>query len=303
MTNEQLLKNLSVPNGAVDVVIDSDTAAEIDDQYAISYLLRSKDKLNTKAIYAAPVSDFRIKTPKIGMEKSIKEIHKILSILKEDIPVFPGACEYLTDEKTPVISDAARDLASRAAAYSPEKPLYVIGIAAITNIASAILLNPSIAENIVVVWLGGHSYEYKDTDEFNMRQDIAAARVVMSCGAPFVHLPCCGVVSAFSLSKSEIQDWLGGKNEICGYLSEITVTAAEKYASGKPWTRVIWDVIPVAWLLNDNDRFMLSRVVNTRLPGYDAVYEPPCAALKSRYVYYINRDAVMDDLIKKLTLN
>lgn len=27
------------------------------------------------------------------------------------------------------------------------------------------------------------------------------------------------------------------------------------------------------------------------------------ANLKSRYVYYINRDAVMDDLIKKLTLN
>lgn len=27
------------------------------------------------------------------------------------------------------------------------------------------------------------------------------------------------------------------------------------------------------------------------------------ADLKSRYVYYINRDAVMDDLIKKLTLN
>lgn len=303
MPNEQLLKNLSVPNGAVDVVIDTDAAAEIDDQYAITYLLRSKDKLNTKAIYAAPVSDFRIKTPKIGMEKSIKEIHKILSILKEDIPVFSGACKYLTDEKTPVISDAAKDLASRAAAYSPEKPLYVIGIAAITNIASAILLNPSITENIVVVWLGGHSYEYKDTDEFNMRQDIAAARVVMSCGAPFVHLPCCGVVSAFSLSKSEIHDWLGGKNEICGYLSEITVTAAEKYASVKPWTRVIWDVIPVAWLLNNNDRFMLSRVVNTRLPGYDAVYEPPCDALKSRYIYYINRDAVMDDLIKKLTSN
>ncbi len=27
------------------------------------------------------------------------------------------------------------------------------------------------------------------------------------------------------------------------------------------------------------------------------------ADLKSRYVYYINRDAVMDDLIKKHTLN
>ena len=300
MTKEQLLKNLSVPVGPVDVVIDSDAAAEIDDQYAISYLLRSKEKLNTKALYAAPVSDERIKTPKIGMEKSYNEILNILSILKEDIPVFSGSYEYLKDEKTPVISDAARDLANRAATYSPDKPLYIIGIGAITNIASAILLNPSIVDNVVIVWLGGHSYEYKDTNEYNMCQDFAAARVVMSCGAPFVQLPCFGVVSSFSLSKSEIEFWLSGKNEICDYLSEITVTAAEKYAKGKPWTRIIWDVAPVAWLLNDNDKFMQSRIVNTRIPDYNGVYGPPCEALQSRYVYYINRDALMNDLIKKL---
>lgn len=300
MTEEQLLRNLSVPNRDVDVVIDSDAFAEVDDQYAISYLLRSKEKLNTKAIYAAPVSDFRIETPKIGMENSYREIHNVLSILKEDIPVFLGACEYLSDEKTPVISEAAMDLARRAERYSPQNPLYVIGIGAITNIASAILINPSIIENIVVVWLGGNAYEYKDTDEYNMRQDFAAARVVMSCNVPFVHLPCYGVASTFSLSKSEILDWLDGKNAICDYLSKITIAAAEKYAKGKPWTRIIWDVIPVAWLLNDNDRFMLSRIVNTRIPSYYATYEPPCESLKSRYVYYINRDALMDDLIKKL---
>ncbi len=54
MTQEQRLKNLSVPAGVVDVVLDTDAYNEIDDQFAIAYLLNSKEKLNTKAIYAAP---------------------------------------------------------------------------------------------------------------------------------------------------------------------------------------------------------------------------------------------------------
>ena len=54
MTNEQRIKNLSVPRGTVDVVLDTDAYNEIDDQFAISYLIKSKERLNTKAIYAAP---------------------------------------------------------------------------------------------------------------------------------------------------------------------------------------------------------------------------------------------------------
>ena len=50
--------------------------------------------------------------------------------------VFRGSDSYLKNEQEPVISDAAKDLAERANNYSPENPLYVIAIGAITNIAS-----------------------------------------------------------------------------------------------------------------------------------------------------------------------
>lgn len=54
MTNEQYLKNLSVPTGMVDAVIDTDTFNEIDHQFAVSFMLLSKERINAKAIYAAP---------------------------------------------------------------------------------------------------------------------------------------------------------------------------------------------------------------------------------------------------------
>lgn len=302
MNEKQFLKNLSVPNETVDVVIDTDTYNEIDDQFAVSYLIRSNEKLITKAIYAAPFFNELSSGPLDGMEKSYNEIQRLLKFLnRTDIPSFKGSQDYLKDEKTPVISDAANDLIERAKNYSPKKPLYVVAIGAITNIASALIIEPAIKDNIVVVWLGGHAHHFCDTKEFNLEQDIAAARVVMQSGAPFVQLPCIGVVSEFRISKQELEHFLKGKNEISDYLANTAISAADSYAKGTDWTRVLWDVTAVAWLLNDNDKFMLSKIINTILPDYNGNYEKDCIAIQSSYIYYIKRDELMNDLIKKLT--
>lgn len=301
MNEEMRVRNLSVPNKKVDVVIDTDTFNEIDDQYALAYLLKSKDKLCTKAIYAAPYSRAGSGTVKEGMERSYNEIIKVLSLLKEDVAVFKGSEQYLSDEKTAVISPAALDLAERANSYSPENPLYVIAIGAITNVASAILLNPKMIENTVVIWLGGHAYHYTDAVEFNLKQDIAGGRVVFGCGVPLVQLPCRGVVSEFIISKPELEKYFIGKNELSTYLANITIDHVEKKVNSTIWSKPLWDVTAVAWLLNDDDRFMLSRFVSAPLPSYDGHYVQIPNGHLINYVYYVKRDELMRDLIQKLT--
>lgn len=294
-----ILERLSVPATKIDAIIDTDAFNEIDDQFAISYLLRSDDKINTVALYAAPFSFPHIDT-KRGMEESFREINTLLAIMGMTRPVFRGATEYLPDEKTPVISEAARDLSTRAMKYTAENPLYVIAIGAITNVASALLLNPEIADRIVIVWLGGHAWHYGITDEYNMRQDIAAARVVMSSAAPFVQLPCMGVVSAFYISGDELRTRLIGKNALCDHLANYVIEVMQN-VDHKDWTRVLWDVTAVAWLLNDGERFMLSRIENVLLPDYTNRYESNPIAKPMQYVYHIHRDALMNDMINKLT--
>lgn len=300
MNIEQRMKNLSVPKGKIDVVLDTDTFNETDDQFALAYLLASEDKLNAKAIYAAPFFNSHSEGPADGMEKSYNEIIKILGLLNRKTEVFRGSRSYLPDESTPVDSDAAVDLVKRAKNYSPENPLYIVSIGAITNIASALLEAPEIAENIVIVWLGGHARHFRDTKEFNMRQDIAAARVVIKSGAPFVQLPCNGVVNAFTISEPELNFWLKGKSELADYLVESTVKEALLWTKSKTWTRCIWDVTAVAYLLNDDDRFMLSRIEKTALPTYDGYYSYDNQGDFMRYVYCIHRDELMQDLIDKI---
>ena len=79
MTSEQFFKNLNSPSSIIDVVLDTDAYNEIDDQFAIAYLLKSDDKLDTKAIYAAPFLNSRSSSAGDGMEKSYNELVHILT--------------------------------------------------------------------------------------------------------------------------------------------------------------------------------------------------------------------------------
>ena len=121
-----ILRCLRRPEGPVDVVLDTDTYNEIDDQFALAYLVRSEDRLRLKAVYAAPFHNEKSTGPADGMEKSYREILRVLGLMgREDLKalVLRGSSAYLKDEQTPVDSPAARDLARRAMAYTPDKPL------------------------------------------------------------------------------------------------------------------------------------------------------------------------------------
>lgn len=287
----------------LDVVIDTDAFNEIDDQFAIAYLLKNADRLNTVALYAAPFFNEKATSVRDGMEKSYDELKKIVKLSeRNDLidKIYKGSDGYLPNETTPVISAAAMDLVNRAKSYDKKEPLCVIAIGAITNVASALIIDPSIADKLKIVWLGGHAKWYLDTKEFNMIQDVTAARVVMSSGSEFVQLPCMGVVSQFTVSKQELEYFLVGKNPLCDYLSKNAIKEAESYAKGKDWTRVIWDVTAVAYLLNDDGRFMLSHRENVLLPAYEGFYEETPIKKTCDYVYCINRDALMNDLFEKL---
>jgi inosine-uridine nucleoside N-ribohydrolase len=299
--SSSLLRRLEKPAGPVDVVIDTDAYNEIDDQFALAFLVNSGEKLRVKGIYAAPFFNKRSAGPADGMEKSYREIMNILSLMKRwdlEALVKRGAERYLPSETEAADSAAANALADLAMSYTAEKPLYVAAIGAITNVASALLIRPEITDRVVIVWLGGHAREWPHTREFNMMQDVAAARVVFNSGAAVVQLPCMGVVSSFASSGPELEYWLKGKNELCDYLVDHTVKSAIKDGGLPNWTRAIWDVTAIGWLL-DGD-FMLDRLEHIPIPQYDHHYSFDPSRHFYRYVYHINRDKLFKALFEAL---
>jgi purine nucleosidase len=294
------IKRLEPPKGKVRMVLDTDTYNEIDDQYALSYAFLSKEKIQLEAVYAAPFFNSRAKNAGDGMEKSYEEILRLLALLgksPEDF-AYRGSNRYLEDISRPIRSEAALDLVKKALASNPADPLYVVAVGCITNVASAILIEPKIIENIVVVWLGGHGLDWPNQKEFNLQQDVPAARVVLNSGVPLVILPCRPVVSHFLTTIPELEYYLKGKTKLSDYLLESTV----KYSKGaKVWSKPIWDVTAVAWLVNPS--WVSANLVNSPVLTDQFTYSVDHSRHFIRMATSVNRDAIFSDLFEKLTNN
>ncbi|MDA3873439.1 MAG: nucleoside hydrolase, partial [Kiritimatiellae bacterium] len=108
MTPEQLLTRLKPPTDPIDLVLDTDTYNEIDDQFALVYAAIASDKLRLRAVHAAPFANKRSSGPEDGMEKSYEEILRVLSHLNipHDQLVYRGSTRFLTEAKDPVHSES-----------------------------------------------------------------------------------------------------------------------------------------------------------------------------------------------------
>ncbi len=275
------------------VVLDTDTFNEIDDQFALAYLLRAVDRVETEAIYAAPFFNSRSASPDDGMEKSYEEIGRILGLL--DLPEFPsfrGSDRFLDG---PIESDAARDLISRSMSATHSDRLIVIAIGALTNVASAILAEPEIVERTTVVWLGGHYPFWPHQDEFNLTGDVAATQVVYDSGVPLYVVPCMGVASLLLATSDELGARLGGDG-----LSQFLLNRFIEYGSGRDpgWSKVIWDIAAVAWLVIP-EAVKSFPLATPRIAG-DGSYVHDPRRHHSRFAYELDRDVIFSDVCGRL---
>ncbi|MBN2420103.1 MAG: nucleoside hydrolase, partial [Deltaproteobacteria bacterium] len=203
---------------------------------------------------------------------------------------------YLEDVTRPVRSEAALDLVKKAMASSPENPLYVATVGCITNIASAILVEPEIIRNIIIVWLGGNGLNWPHQKEFNLMQDVLAARVILDSGVPIVIMPCQPVISHFHTTIQELEYYMRGKNKVSDYLLDSTID----YSGGHDtWSKVVWDVTAVAWLVNP--QWIPTTLEHSPVLTDQVTYSTDHSRHLIRMATSINRDAIFRDLFRKLT--
>lgn len=290
-------ERLRPPAGRVRMVLDTDTYNETDDQFALVHALLSPERLAVEAIYAAPFHNERSAGPGDGMELSYQEILRLLERLGRSAAGFArrGSTGYLGHGGAPRESDAARDLIARGLAAPDDDPLYVVAIGAITNVASALLLEPSLVGKIVVVWLGGHALDWPDTREFNLRQDPAAARVLLDCGVPLVLVPCMGVTSHLHTSVPEIERHVAPHGELGAFLAaRFKQMRSDHFA----WSRVLWDVATIGYLLNP--AWVPAELVPSPVLTDQLTWSVDRRRHPIRCASFVHRDPIFADLFRKL---
>ena len=298
LTADFLISRLAPPVAKpVRAVLDTDTYNEVDDQFALSLAMLSKDSLTLEAVYAAPFHNSRSTGPEDGMEKSHDEILKILHLLgmERDGFVFKGSRQWMAAPDQPVDSPAARNLVAKAMAGDGKEPLYVLTIGAPTNVASALLMEPELVRRIVVIWLGGQPLEWHTAREFNLQQDLFASQLLFNSGVPLVQIPCTNVAEHLRVTLPELDAFLGGKSRLGDYLCSIV----HGYTNDPfGWSKVIWDISTVAWLIHSD--WIFTTLEHSPILTANYTYSRDVRRHLYRVGVHLDRDAIFRDLYKKL---
>lgn len=283
-------------NSVKNIILDTDTYNEIDDQFALAYAMLSPERIKLLSVNAAPFLNSRAKDPGEGMLKSYYEIERIMKLVDPNasIPYYKGSDRFLADKNTPVESEAADNIVNTV--MSSNERVYIVALGAITNVASAIIKCPEIVNKTVVIWLGGHALTYKDTKEFNLYQDVMSAQIVFDSGIPLVQIPCKGVCTEFLTTIPELEYYLRGKNELCDYLVDIVRSYTKKPYG---WSKVVWDVTAVAALVKPEA--LSFSIIPRPYVTCESLYAFNSERPHYIYVSRIARDPIYADMFEKLS--
>ena len=278
----------------INVILDTDTYNECDDQFALSYMLKSQEVFNIEAITVAPFSH---KTRNVSVEEgqnlSYNEIIKICKWLNFDTEdkVFKGSMDYIVnkyDEESPAVNKIIE------VALKNEKT-YIMAIGAITNVALAIKKEPKIIDKIEVIWLGGNELGYKDNQEYNFRQDVNAVKIVFESKVKLTILPCRDVISNLMIDIKTLKENMKNKSELCNYLIDRFYNDGYH---GLQEERIIWDIAVVAYMINKE--WFETIDVNCPNINVDTSYDLNTNNHKVTFVNYVRAKEVYGDLFKKL---
>lgn len=227
------------------VIIDSDTYNEMDDQYAVAYALGNPN-MEVVSINAAPFHNDRSTSYEDGMEKSYQEIVRVLRICgkeENEHPVWKGSQKRIgdTSDFIPVASPAANNIIRLA--KKAKEPIYVLCLGAATNVASAVLMDPSIRNKIVVVWLGTNFSDAGHQGEFNLVQDYRAGQILLNSKVPLVLLPATGKdnkgTQVLSVDQEEVKAIKGNSPAALFFREQLPHEF--KQTTGN-WWHILWDI-------------------------------------------------------------
>jgi inosine-uridine nucleoside N-ribohydrolase len=238
----------------VPLFLSTDVGCEIDDQWVLLHLLTdARFDVRVIASAHAPVDG----VPAPAAETTAATARQIVERMKLVKPprVVTGSNEALVDDKTPRDSEAVLALLQAARSFNQRDRLTVLITGAATDVASALLKDPTLGDRIRIVAMGFQSYT--SGDEYNIKNDPAAWRVILNSQVPLVIGDAEVTAKKLSLTRDEakvlLQDlgptgeWLLADYD--AWYAAVTHTFENPGRPGTPRSWPIWDEVVVAHLL------------------------------------------------------
>lgn len=282
------------------VITNTDAKNEADDQFAIVHTMLSP-KFNNVGYIAA---HFGERDNRNTMEESYQELEALfdkMGFCKENA-LYKGAQHALPDRQTPVDSPGAQLIIAEAMKEDPH-PLFVTFMGPLTDLATALLLEPRIAKRLTAIWIGGGAYP-DGSEEYNLSNDIHAANVVFESQVELWQVPK-NVYEMIPVSFAELEYRLYDKGEIGKYLLNQLVEHAHmpgprnsSFRSGEAW--VLGDN-PVVGLMIHEDRYQYDYIRAPYITPH-MTYVQTNRNRPIRVYRQINSRIMLEDMFAKIAL-
>ena len=244
----------------IPVVLSTDVGNEIDDQWAVAYLLL-QPRFEVLGVMSAHA-------PSLAAPAGYTSYRILRDVVENRLgmsvhpPLVEGGSLPLLNAKTPRPSPAVDFLIRTSKRFSREKRLTVLMIGAGTDVASAILTDPSIVERIRVVQMGFN--DERGGDEFNIANDVHAIQAILDSDVPLVIGPGKVCRESLALGFDQAREMLAGHGAIGAWLWEEyqayyfrSVKPLRVNDFSKPW--IIWDNITLAYVLGMTEHHVSPR--------------------------------------------
>lgn len=284
---------------ATPVVLSTDVGNEIDDQWAIAYLFTNPafDVRGVISAHAPSLPDPSAHATYLVLRDEVE--HRLG--LKVHAPLLEGSSHPLVDEQTPQPNAGTQFLIDTSQAFGPDHRLTVLTIGAATDVASAILEDPSIVNRIHVVAMAFSSSAVDGGREFNVENDPKAWKVLLHSTVPLTVGPgeTCRKYLALNYDQARkllyghgpVSRWLWAEYQ-SWYFRNIKPLRINDFSGS--W--FIWDIITLA----DIESFATETEAPRPELGDDYSLRPQAGDKTILWITAVNSDRLWIDFTKHL---
>lgn len=246
---------------SIPVVLSTDVGNEVDDQWAITYMLTNPE-FEVLGIVSAHAPSLPNPSAHYTYEILRDVVENRLNLTTHP-PLLEGASLPLSDSVTARPSSGLDFLLAASNKFSKEHRLTVLTIGAATDVASAILRDPTVVNRIEVVAMGFKSLT-EGGHEYNVENDPRAWQVILDSTVPVTvgAADVCRANLSLTLDQAmrlisphgSIGEWLWDEYQ-AWYFRFVKPLRKDDFS--KPW--VIWDIVTLAYKLGMTSSTVIPR--------------------------------------------
>jgi len=250
-------------NAKISVILSTDVGNEIDDQWAVAYML-TNPALDVLGIISAHAPTVPAPAANYTYRVLVDEVENHLGMSVHP-PLFEGSNLPLENDHAPRGNAGVDFIIESSRSFVPDHRLFVLAIGAATDVASVILQDPTVVDRIQVVAMGFRDWP-DGGDEFNVANDVKAWQVILRSRVPVV-IGCGNVCqAALALTPAQAKALVAARGPVGAWLWDEyqawyfrNVKPLRRDDFSKPW--IIWDTITLAYVAGLTEQKMVPRPV------------------------------------------